>query len=167
MNRFRTSLAIAASVGLVLGSVPALAQAGAQVSAQQAVTVWSDALKGALPIGYWEGTFEEFDEAGKLVASNAEPECLTETSRDEMVSQIVGPMSQVVQMADCTAVSGGAGSLALTLECKFGADKSMKFVSSGTHGDGAIDLKMAFSAQGADAPDLGGARMNGRRTRAC
>jgi hypothetical protein len=167
MNRFRTSLAIAASVGLVLGSAPALAQAGAQVSAQQALTTWTETLKTALPIGYWEGSMQELNGKGEVTSTNSEPECFTETNRDEMIGQITGVMNQIVAMGDCTAVSGGAGSLNMSIDCAFGGNKKLKINTAGTHGDGALDLRVDFTAQGPDAPELGSAKLSGRRTRAC
>ena len=167
MNRIRKSIAYAAAVGLVLGSAPALAQAGAQVSAQQALTTWTEALKTALPLGYWEGSMTEYNGAGQVTNTNSEPECFTETSRDALIEQISGAMNQIVGMGDCSAISGGAGSLNMTITCDFGGDKKLKIDTSGTHGDGALDLRVNFKAQGPEAPDLGSAALKGRRTRAC
>jgi hypothetical protein len=167
MNRFRKSLALAASVGLVLGSSPALAQAGAQVSAQQALAVWTETLKTAIPVGYWEGSMQEISPAGEVTNSNSEPECFTEASRAEMIEQITGVMNQIVAMGDCTATSGGAGSLNMSIACAFGGDKKLNIDTAGTHGNDALDLRVDFRAQGADAPQLGSAKLSGRRTRAC
>ncbi len=167
MNRIRKSLAYAAAIGLVLGSSPALAQAGAQVSAQQALTTWTEALRSALPLGYWEGTMQELNGAGEVTNSNSDPECFTEVSRDEMIEQISGAMKQIVAMGDCTAMSGGAGSLTMSISCDFGSNKKLKIDTAGTHGNGALDLRVDFRAQGPEAPDLGSAKLTGRRTRAC
>jgi hypothetical protein len=167
MNRFRKSLAFAASVGLVLGSSPALAQTGAQVSAQQALTVWKETLTSAIPIGYWEGTMQELNPAGEVTNTNSEPECFTETSRTEMIEQITGVMNQIVAMGDCTATSGGAGSLNMAIACTFGGNKKLSIDTAGTHGNGALDLRVDFRAQGPDAPELGSAKLSGRRTRSC
>lgn len=167
MNRFRNSLAFAASIGLVLGSSPALAQAGAQVSAQQAVTVWTETLKSAIPLGYWEGTMQELNGAGQVTNTNNEPECFNETSKAEMVEQISGVMNQIVALGDCTATSGGAGSLNMAIACDFGGNKKLKIDTAGTHGDGALELRVDFRAQGPEAPDLGSMKLSGRRTRAC
>jgi hypothetical protein len=167
MNRIRKSIAYAAAVGLVLGSAPALAQTGAQVSAQQALSTWTETLKSALPLGYWEGSMTEYNGAGQVTNTNTEPECFTEASRDAMIEQISGAMSQIVAMGDCSAISGGPGSLNMSITCDFGSDKKLKIDTAGTHGNGALDLRVNFKAQGPDAPDLGSAALSGRRTRSC
>lgn len=167
MNCMRKSLALAVSLGLTFGSAPSFAQAGAQITAQQAVTLWTETLKTAIPIGYWEGQMQEINPAGQVVSTNAEPECFTEATRAEMIEQLSGVMNQIVAIGDCTAVSGGAGSLNMTIDCAFGADKKLKIDTAGTHGDGAIDLRVDFRAQGPGAPELGSAKLTGRRTRAC
>lgn len=167
MNRFRQSLAFAASVGLVLGSSPTLAQTGAQVSAQQALATWTETLKSALPLGYWEGTMQELNGAGEVTNTNSDPECFTDTSRAEMIEQIAGVMKQIVTMGDCSATSGGPGSLNMSIDCGFGDNKKLKIETAGTHGNDALDLRVDFRAQGPGAPELGSAKLSGRRTRAC
>jgi hypothetical protein len=167
MNRIRLSLAFTASVGLMLGSTPALAQAGAQVSAQQALAVWTETLKTAIPLGYWEGTMQELSSAGVVTSTNSDPECFTEASRTEMIEQITGVMGQIVAMGDCSATSGGPGSLNMSIACAFGSDKKLKIETAGTYGNDSLDLRVDFRAQGPDAPELGSAKLSGRRTRAC
>ncbi len=167
MVQIRRSLAIAASVGLVLGSSPALAQAGAQVSAERALAVWTEALKSALPLGYVEGTMQEMNGKGEVLNTNSDPSCMTETSRSELIGQISGAMNQIVGLGDCTAISGGEGSLNMTITCDFGNSKKLKIESAGTHGNGAMDLTVGFVANGPDAPDLGSMRLTTRRTRDC
>jgi hypothetical protein len=148
---------------LALGTfalAPASAQAQQSKEAAKAdIKTWSQAVGTAFSPGYWEGSMQELDAAGNVISSDDKPDCIKGTSLGEMFTMIV-------DMSDCTTISGGAGSLNLKLECLAPGGKRMVLASDGAYGGDQVSWTVSFKAEGEGAPESRLMRMTARKTQA-
>lgn len=146
--------------------VPAAAQAQQdKATAKADIVTWSQAVSQAFGPGYWEGEMKELDAAGNVVNSENKPDCIKAGESSKMASSLGDMFTMIVDMADCTTVSGGPGSLNLRLDCQAPGNKRMSITSSGTFSDGVVSWGVDFKADGDAAPESRSMRMTARRTK--
>lgn len=161
----RILLAALSVAGFAL--VPASAQAQPSKEAAKAdIKTWSQAIGTAFSPGYWEGSMQELDGAGKVISSEDKPDCIKQGEGSELGTSLGEMFTMIVDMADCTSTSGGAGSLNLKLECTAPGGKRMVLTSDGTYGGDQVSWNFSFKGEGEGAPDSRIMRMTARKTKA-
>jgi hypothetical protein len=146
--------------------IPANAQAQQSKEAAKAdIKTWSQAVGTAFSPGYWEGSMQELDGSGNVISSEDQPDCIKEGEASKLGSSLGEMFTMIVDMADCTTTSGGAGSLNLKLECSAPGGKHMVLTSDGTYGGDQVSWNVNFKADGEAAPESRSMRMTARKTK--
>lgn len=161
----RTLLAALTVAGFAL--VPASAQAQQNKEAAKAdIKTWGQAVSMAFSNGYWEGSMQELDAAGNVISTEEKPDCIKEGDGSKLGNSLSEMFTMIVDMADCTSTSGGAGSLSLKLECLAPGGKRMALASEGTYGGDQVSWSVSFKGEGEGAPESRTMRMSARKTKA-
>jgi hypothetical protein len=146
--------------------VPASAQAQQSKDTVKAdIKTWSQSVSTAFSPGYWEGSMQELDGAGKVISSENKPDCIKEGEGNKLGSSLGEMFTMIVDMADCTSTSGGAGSLNLKLECMAPGGKRLVLTSDGTYGGDQVSWNFSFKGEGEGAPESRMMRMSARKTK--
>ncbi|MEY4952554.1 MAG: hypothetical protein RL299_978 [Pseudomonadota bacterium] len=155
---------------LALGTfalAPASAQAQQSKEAAKAdIKTWSQAVGTAFSPVYWEGSMQELDAAGNVISSDDKPDCIKDGEGSKLGTSLGEMFTMIVDMSDCTTISGGAGSLNLKLECLAPGGKRMVLASDGAYGGDQVSWTVSFKAEGEGAPESRLMRMTARKTQA-
>lgn len=145
-----TKVILMAGAALVLGLLGGQgATAQADNAGDQASADYSAALEAAFGPGYWNGRFEERDEAGQVAVSDDTPSCIKPGEAGGFAAGITQALTTLRTLGTCTSTSGGAGSLNFTLSCKGANGGQIDYVSVGTYTPGkAADLHVSIGAPG-------------------
>jgi hypothetical protein len=160
----RTFLAALTVAGFALAAFPAQAQQSKE-SAKADIKTWSQAIGTAFSPGYWEGSMQELDAAGNVVSSDDKPDCLKEGEANKLGSSLGEMFTMMIDMADCTTTSGGAGSLNLKLDCQAPGGKRMLLASDGSYTGDQVSWNVSFRGEGEGAPESRMMRLTARKTR--
>lgn len=163
MPSARILLAALTVAGFTLA--PASAQAQQSKEAAKAdIATWSQAIGTAFSPGYWEGAMQELDAAGNVISSEDKPDCIKEGESNQLGSSLGEMFTMMIDMADCTSTSGGAGSLNLKLECLAPGGKRLVMTSDGTYSGDQVSWNFSFKGEGEGAPESRIMRMTARKT---
>lgn len=165
MKLTRKSLTALAAAGLTLASASAVAQNTDKAAVKADIANWSDALTVAFSPGWWDGEMQTFDGNGKVIDSESRPACIKPGEGSKMGSDLSKSFGQLVDVADCTSVSGGPASLDLKLVCVARDGSQVAFDSNGTYSDGAVDWNIKFTSSVGEIPNVNAMKVSARRTR--
>lgn len=160
----RTILAALTVAGFALAAIPAQAQQSKE-AAKADIKIWSEAIGTAFSPGYWEGQMQELDAAGNILSSEDKPDCIKEGEASKLGSSLGEMFTMIVDMADCTTISGGPGSLNLSVECQVPGGKRMKLTSDGSYTGDQVNWNFSFKGEGEGAPESRSMRMSARKTK--
>lgn len=160
----RFLLAALSVAGLALVPTSAQAQQGKD-TAKADIKTWSQAVGTAFSPGYWEGSMQELDAAGNVISSEEKPDCIKEGEASKLGSSLGEMFTMIVDMADCSTTSGGAGSLNLKLECLAPGGKRMVLTSDGSYGSDQVSWNVSFKGEGEGAPESRMMRMSAHKTK--
>lgn len=150
MNLRRTALTLAFTAGLASAPASLSAQNHDPAPVKGDVNAWADAMGASFAPGKWEGTTTIIGD-GVAKPDETSTDCVKPGSLNPMFADLRDAFTVVIENTDCTTQSGGAGSMALVLDCRRSDGGHMRFASQGTSTATTVDWSIDISSDGPGA----------------
>ena len=156
MNLRRTALTLTFTAALALAPASLSAQNHDPAAVKGDVNAWADAMGASFSPGKWESTATLTDD-GVAEPDETSTDCVKPGSLNPIFAELRDAFSVVIENTDCTTQFGGAGSMALVLDCRRSDGGHMRFASQGIHTATNVDWSIDITSDGPGA--FGNSRM--------